>query len=143
MASDTAKLFDAGARVESVIWIPGAVADQEGLPQVFEDFVEDDFPESESNALIKDLPCLKRFVAEGADPYEVAEALIWTKGFLVQAAVPCRRYIGDNIFVSGWGNYYTAWLYAKTEAEIADVVVAWADAKSAADEASYKAKEAA
>lgn len=143
MASDAAKLFDSGARVETIIWIPGAVADQEGLPKAFEDFVEDDFPEEIDHPLIKALPCLKRFVDEGADPADVAESLVWTKGFLVQAAVPCRNYIGDNIYTSGWGGYYTAWLYAKTEADIADVVIAWAAAKVAVDEAAYKAKEAA
>lgn len=142
MPSDAAKLFDAGARVETIIWIPGAVTDQDGLPQAFEDFVEDDFPEEKTDPLIKALPCLERFVDEGPEPIEVAEALCWTKGFLVQAAVPCRRYVGDTIFYSGWGSYYTAWLYAKSEADIADVVVAWAVGKSEADEAEYKAKAA-
>ncbi|MGX1786871.1 hypothetical protein ACWIGM_09055 [Bosea sp. NPDC055332] len=143
MENYAAQLFDAGARVESIIWIPGAVADQEGLPQAFEDFVDDDFPDEATDPLIKALPCLKRFVGEGSDPSEVAEALCRTNGFLVQAAAPCRRYVADNVFYSGWGSYYTAWLYAKDEGQITEVVVAWAEAKATADEADYKAKEAA
>ncbi len=127
-------LFDAGVRVEKIIYIPGAVADMEATPEVFRDFCED-LPDGIDSPLYEALPALKRFA--GGDypkPEEVAEALAYKEGFLVQAATPVRQYSDDPSDTSysslSWGHYYTAWLYASEEEEIAPVILAWAETRA-------------
>lgn len=128
--------FDANARVETLIYIPGAVADIEALPETFEDFCEN-LPEKADHPLYAQCQPLAQF-AEAEDypePEAVAEALLWTNGFLVQAATPVRHYQGGGAYGYSWGHYYTAWLYAAAEADIVPVVCQWAATRAAHDEA--------
>jgi hypothetical protein len=131
-------IFDAGIRLEAVIYIPGAVADCEATPEAFRDFC-DDLPDQEGAPLYRQLPCLQRYAADGdyPEPEIVAEQLIDSPGFLVQAATPVREYhkSGDGTCCYSWGHYYTAWLYAATEADIVPVATEWAQSRHEADRA--------
>lgn len=127
-------LFDAGVRVEKIIYIPGAVTDMEATPESFSDFCED-LPEKEDSPLYTGLPALKKFadLSGYINTEDVAEALVRTNGFLVQGAAPVRQYSDDPTDTSygwSWGHYYTAWLYASEESEIAPVVLAWAETRA-------------
>lgn len=135
MATITAELFDAGIRVDRVIWLPGAIVDFEGPTDSFRDFVEDDFPEGSDNDLCRALPILKEFAESDDVPeiWEVCEALLGTPGFLVKAETPVRTDIGGGIMSFSWGHVYYAWLYAKDEASIPAVITAWAARRFAED----------
>lgn len=130
-------MFDADCRVEELIYLLG-MGDGDSHTEKFEDFCES-LPEKADHPLYQQLPALARY-ADGEDypeADEVFQALLFTPGFLVQAATPCRRYYADGeAFYSGWGSYYTAWLHAAAESDIAAVCVAWAETQHAKDKAS-------
>lgn len=132
----TERFCKATARVESLIYIPGAVADPECCPESFDEWVEDSLFDSEKT-LLSQLPALRPFIGGALNPKEVAYALRNTDGFLVHAATPVRSYRGrgSGAFLYSWGNYYTEWLYAATEADIARVVAEWAAQRAAEDHA--------
>lgn len=123
-------MADADVRTERVIYIAGAVV-ADATPNDFREEFCDNLPESKDHDLYRQLPAMQQFADgdEWPDPANVAEALIGVPGFLVQAATPFR----DQRGVSSWGHYYTAWLYAPSEADIARVCAEWAEARHAHD----------
>lgn len=131
----TEKLFNATCRVESLIWIAGAVADPESLPDSFEEQFIEDLPDRPDNILYQQLPALLPFVENREDTYEIAYALYDTDGFLIQAAAPVKKYHSENGCSYSWGYYRTAWLYAKDADAIADVVLEWVSHQDAKDRA--------
>ena len=141
----TSKLFfDASVRVESVIYIPGAVADFESTPDAFKEDFCYCLPERKDAPLYAALPSLKRFLSGGAEPDEIAEALLFTDGFLVQAATPVMRCSADgNSADFSWGYYRTEWLYAPTGEAITTVCLKWAEESDKRDRAKSAAESAA
>ncbi len=119
-------LFDQVARVGVLIWIPGAVADVEDLPEVFEDDFCQMIPERKDHILFAQLPALARFVGTYPEPAEVAEVLRHHGGFLIRAETPVKTFLKSGGFSHSWGYFRLSWLYAASEGEIADVVIAWA-----------------
>ena len=136
----TEVMFDADVRTENLMWLPGVFIDEGSCPDVFVDEFADDLPEA-GHPLYQQFPALGSYVETrpDAEPEDLAEFLRFHSGFLVQAATPARRYTSPDTFLSGWGSYYTAWLYAKTEADIAPVCAAWAEAMHAKDAAKLEA----
>jgi hypothetical protein len=136
MATITAELFDAGVRVDRVIWIPGAIVDGDSPTDTLRDFIEDDFPEDAGHEICKALPRLKRFaeIDEVPEAEDICEALYGVPGFLVKAETPVRTAYGERGAYSwSWGHVYYSWLYAKDEASILEVVTNWAAARFADD----------
>lgn len=136
MSDASSKMFNATCRVEQIIWIPGAVADVEALPDAFSETFVEYLPEATDAPLYEALPELACFVSTEVcpPPDEVAYSLRKRSGFLVQAATPVFRAFGktgDGIF--SWGHYHTAWLYAPDESSIAEVVIKWAKVRRAVD----------
>ncbi|MEZ0212473.1 MAG: hypothetical protein ACAH27_05915 [Xanthobacteraceae bacterium] len=129
-------LQDATVRVDQIIWIPGAVSNLDALPDQFaEDFL-DDMPVSESDILYTQLPMLRRFalVEDQLDAEYVAELLMFTPGFLVEARTPVMEHHTSGASYT-WGIISTAWLYAPDEASIPRVVIAWAESRRAKERA--------
>lgn len=131
-------LEQATARIERIIYIPGALsAGEDCFPDDFDEFW-DNLGEANAADLTAALPQLSDLVDSGAGGEELFEALWQVPGFLVQAATPVFQDVSLNDkgeFAGGsysWGHYYTAWLYAADEASIVTVVTAWARAKQAA-----------
>lgn len=135
--------FDADVRVEQLIYIPGLAACDEAYPDVFEDEFVGWLPEETASPIYDQLPVLKRFAdeEEELEAWQVGEALRFTRGFLVQAATPGRHYRAEDVFSSGWGNYWTAWLYAPDEASIARVCAEWAETMHAKDLQKWRDRE--
>lgn len=129
-------MFDVDARVERMIWIPGI-----GNGNFSEDFAEefcDSLPLLEDDQLYQKLPKLLRFAGDYGDPETIADTILFNvPGFLIYAATPVYNYVGADkaIIESGWGHYYTEWLYAASEAEIPQVISEWAEAQHERDKA--------
>jgi hypothetical protein len=137
MTSPAERMFDATCRIEKLIYIPGAITD-EAFPDDFKSEFIEKMPEDKDAALYAALPALKRFALsdEYPDALDIAETLMSTTGFLMLAATPVMRpYGGGSACSYSWGYYHTEWLYAKDEAAIADVIVAWAESKHERDKA--------
>jgi hypothetical protein len=134
-------MFDAPCRVESIIWIPGACVDIETLPEEFAGEFVENLPGKLDAQLYTRFPQLKRYADSDdyPEPEEVADALSQTTGFLVKAATPVKTYLGESVCEYSWGGYYTGWLYAENEAEIGEVVLAWAAERDAACKAKFLA----
>lgn len=128
------RIFDATARIETMIYIP-AIGDADSASEQFGDFVRD-LPERKDCELYKSLPELREF-ADGEYPeaWEVAELLFSRSGFIFNAATPVMEPVADGISSYSWGYYHTEWLYAKDQDAIADVLVAWATAFHERDKA--------
>lgn len=127
------KLFNATCRIENLIWIAGAVANPEYLPEVFEEEFIENMPDNTNATLYQQLPALVPFIDNRDDTYELAYTLYDTDGFLIQASTPVKKYYDEHSFSFSWGHFYTAWLYAKDSASIADVVLEWATRLAAED----------
>ncbi len=125
-------LFDQPARVDVAIWIPGAVADVEALPEVFEDDFCQYLPEKPDHVLYAQLPDLARFAGKYPDPSDVADVLRDCRGFLIKAETPIKTFHVSSVQTYTWGYTRFSWLYAASEAEIANVVIAWAKSVDAA-----------
>jgi hypothetical protein len=123
-------------RVEALIYLPGTITGDDCFPESFEDFCEY-LPEHPDAALYAQIPAMARFADDDADrDHEVvAEVLYGLPGFLVQAATPSKTWGASGGCYYSWGHYYSAWLYASTEGEIAAVCVAWAKGRDEADRA--------
>lgn len=119
------QLADATCRIEHLIWIPGAVANVEALPNVFEEQFFECLPDNPNQILIQQLPVLKPFTNGRADVYELAEALVEVEGFLIQASTPVKDFHDRNSFVYSWGRYTTEWLYAEDFQSIPRVILEW------------------
>jgi len=145
-ASPAEALFETCVRVEHMIYVPSLTVDEESYCDTFcEEFVEG-LPERKDAPIYRQLPKLKRFAEadEGPEPWMVADVLRGLPGFIVQAAAPCRSYLkdGSNGWTWSWGNYWTEWLYAPTEADIATRCVEWAEWRAEQDRAaSLKAEK--
>lgn len=141
-------LNESTARVERIIYIPGAIC-ADSITREFRDFIEEMIDEPKVRKTISDaIPAIKRMFAiadesgEEVEDWIVTEALMFTGGFFVEAATPVMTPFGDLGASSfSWGHYYTEWLYAPNEEAIARVVSAWADKRH--DEDSAVAKGAA
>lgn len=127
MSDIATTLFDAAVRVECLIYIPSAAADPEITPEVFREEFCEALPERADAPLYAQLPPMAQFAdrEEWPEPEVVAYNLLRTPGFLVQAATPVRD--GDGSY--SWGHYWTEWLYAASEADIARVSLEWAASK--------------
>jgi hypothetical protein len=141
------RLFNLGARVEQMIWIPGATC-AERPPEVFCAFLEDLFDGSGSTPQLADpLPMLTEFIGDGNDAdaeaqEKVTNALAGTDGFLVRLASPVRSYEpGSEAFMSGWGHYYTTWIYAPTIDALPDQIEAWVEEMAARDKATARKRQ--
>lgn len=124
------EMFEATVRVEKLIYVPGAMADLENPPV---DFVEDFFeslPTGAEQQLHAQLPALAAFSSADCEATweQVADAIAEETGFLVQAATPVFHVRGEVSDFS-WGHYYTAWLYAANQGDIAPVCIAWANGR--------------
>jgi len=142
MSLPSQQFFDATVRIEAVIYIPGAIADEEALPELFEEGLCESLPERADAPLYQQCPTLAQFAGgdEWPEPHEVAQALTGKNGFLIQAATPARQFYAEGNSCSySWGHYYTAWLYAPTEADIPRVAVEWAEGRAAKDKAKVAA----
>lgn len=128
-------------RAEQIIWLPGALMDIEALPEVFEEEFCVNLPEEADKLIYAQLPELARF-AEGddePDALEVAEVLSGKVGFLIQAAIPVKKYWSDTACQYSWGYYQTEWLYASSDADIAPTMLSWAKAQDDEFKAEYRA----
>ncbi|EYR81825.1 hypothetical protein SHLA_4c001160 [Shinella sp. DD12] len=107
------RLEQSGARIESLIWIPGATA-SDVLPGGLKDAISEDLYENNEQVLSK-VPGLAHILTSNESPdfEEVAEILCDVDGFLAQIAapIPTKFYEGGG-FSYSWGYYQTKWVHA-------------------------------
>lgn len=117
-------LFEADARFENLIWLPG-IACADDAPEVFEEEFLECLPSKPESDIYRVFPWLWEY--EG-DVEEALDRLRSAKGFLVQGATPSRRYeVDGETYTSGWGIYKLTWLYAASIEQAAHDVAAWAE----------------
>jgi hypothetical protein len=122
------ELFDAGVRIERVIWLDGVVC-TDGPTEDFEDFF--DLDDDHLNALLPELG--GDFNGEARHALEYLYA---ARGFLIQAASPVRNYSwGGGTFSSSWGHYRTQWFRVLRPEDAVTRIIEWAEAMGAADRA--------
>ena len=141
----SSRLFDETVRVESIIWIPGAVADPESTPEAFREGFVEDIIDGNSSELLASLPRLKRILKDEdfADTVEIADALLFTPGFLVKLATPIRDFHDGNISSFSWGFYRTGWIYVETEAGLEPAILDWVRTEVERQKAKVEAKRVA
>lgn len=140
MAGPADELFNAGLRVERIIWLPGIVC-ADAPPEDFADFVDHLEMEPE-HPCFEVVPELKPVADADFLTAQVAlEYMLGATGFLVQGASPVRHYTGsDGSFYSGWGEYNTKWFRVASVDEIPAVLIAWAEELHAKRKARHDAK---
>ena len=88
-------------------------------------------------------------VMQGRDPEDVDEdmnlvgELMASSGFYgmaVKFGTPVRYFHSESSCSSGWGSYYTQWVYAESFEAAWELGVAWAEKSAADDLAKFKAK---
>lgn len=124
----TQELWDANARIESMIHIGGMAADGDSLPNVLEDLLQED-DETLAHAF-PDMPAWVKEVLD--DRHERGPAFSeWVHrsgklGFVVQFATPVMSNVDEHGGGTySWGHYYTRWTYGETLEEAASNALAW------------------
>lgn len=125
------ELEQANARIDTLLWLPGALSAMESYPDGFLDFCED-IPDDPMAAIFTDLPDIRRFITGDIEPFpeDVAGVLfecgVYT-GFLAKIATPVTEPCGgEDAFTYSWGWYRTQWRYAKSLDDVTDMAVAFA-----------------
>lgn len=121
-------LFDNSIRFESVIYLAGALAQSDSLPDDLCELLDVETDETVSEAfpgfplsLRDDGDCFLEFAAEW---------LIDNRrlGFLVKVATPVMTPVkGSSSLSFSWGRYRTKWIYADTMDGVVCEAVKWAD----------------
>ena len=100
-------------------------------------------------ARAKSLADLAVCVMQGRDPEDVDEdmnlvgELMASSGFYgmaVKFGTPVRYFHSESSCSSGWGSYYTQWVYAESFEAAWELGVAWAEKSAADDLAKFKAE---
>ena len=116
---------------------------EDSLEQFIEELVSDSPMHASLQPLAKFIKDNESFANDEDDPdFEIdigdagellAEGHFY--GFAVQFGTPIRRYIGNgsSAWYSGWGLYYTRWVYAKTFADAWQLGLAWAKERNQHD----------
>lgn len=133
MSDEGRKMFDAGVRVERVIWLPGATC-ADTPPDDLKDFLES-LDDDATNYIYTVVPELAQTVGAELDIELCVELLVYASGFLVQGAAPVRSYHDGGAYYSGWGHYRTRWFRVASADEISPTVIAWAEECAEADHA--------
>lgn len=128
------QLFDNTIRFESVIYLAGALAQADSLPDDLRELLDDE----DDKTIIQAFPGFPLSLRDDDDCFLefAAEWLIDNQrlGFLVKAATPVMTYhkdSGGSHF--SWGYYRTQWVYGETMDVVVTKAIAWADERREAD----------
>jgi hypothetical protein len=134
------KLYDATARIESVIFMAGAMAATDAFPDDLNDFFDDEDVET-IEKLFGKMPDWVDLEGRG---YERAEGIFeWLKeskkfGFLVKFATPVMTPSGPNSRSFSWGYYSTQWFYEESIEAAIEKGLAWCEERRAKEDAKAK-----
>ena len=137
------KLAEATARIERVILIAGAIADE----SAFSDDIDDFFDDEDEEDIEKCLGKIPDWVDLDGRGYERSESIYeWLTtsgrlGFLVKFATPVMTPTGSNSRSFSWGYYSTTWVYADTFEAAIDKGMKWVETRRRAEEKKAKAKK--
>jgi hypothetical protein len=128
-----ATLENATARIERVIYLAGALAAGDALPEDLREFLQ----ETETEHLARCFGTLPDFLDEDPADYMLAEWLIDCRhlGWLVQFAAPVKKPIASGGRIFSWGYYRTRWFYAESVEQAIQHGLDWVKACQAADDA--------
>lgn len=119
-------LEEAIVRIEKIIWVENEIANFDSPSDTFEEFCED-LEFSEKDSIVNNLPFLLDI--KYPDPEELLEEFFYNKlisGFIFQAAHPVMDWRDNDSASFSWGYYNTAWLYAESLDQMAEVAANWA-----------------
>lgn len=135
------KLWNETVRMEKMIFLAGALAAGDSLPDDVRDFFDDEDPET----IEKCFGEVPDWVELDARPQDRDESIYeWLSGenklgFLVKFATPVMKPTGHSSRSYSWGRYTTTWVYAQSVDEAIDKAIVWSgecrareDAKAAA-----------
>lgn len=124
---------DANVRIGTMFWLPGVSAAM-SVPREFMDAMEDCI-DTKGCAVSKYLGLREEMLGRDGEDYLI-EALQGKAGFIFRAERPVYHFGKDGkVATYSWGHFSTAWLVAKTESDIPNVAVAWAEALRAKEQA--------
>lgn len=130
------QLFQANARIESMIHLGGMITDGDSLPEAIDDLLYEG-PETLAD-VFPDVPASIKEVLNVRD--EIHSAFCeWIHqkqrlGFVVQFATPVMSHVDeDGGGTYSWGHYYTHWAYGETLEEAAGKGLAWVAERRASE----------
>lgn len=131
-------LRGAAVRFERCVFLAGALADFESLPDDLSGFLEDCSTEDIQEVingfpteLLEDADVANELAAE----WLIANGRL---GFLVNVATPVMERITKSARSYSWGYYRTKWLYGETMASVVQQALAWATTCRDAEDAKAK-----
>ena len=131
------KLWDETARVERVIFLAGALAAGDAMPDDLDEFFDDEDVET----IGKCLGSVPEWIDLDAYGHGRAESIFeWLHdggklGFLVKFATPVMTPTGENSRSFSWGYYSTTWVYAETLDDAIDKGLAWVNDRRLGEDA--------
>lgn len=120
-------ILDATARIEQIIWLPGAIGDGSSLAQPLRDLLEE--TDEELHRCFGKLPDWLMRVLHNKDGKEAFAE--WANsagkaGFVIQIATPVMTPHAYGASFS-WGHYRTEWIYGDTIIDAVSIGLNWVE----------------
>ncbi|UTC29768.1 hypothetical protein BAJUN_01380 [Bajunvirus bajun] len=145
------RLRDLNVRIERMIYLPLAYADDEYLGEALESFIEDDWPDDDDNELWTQMPGLLDALGSENVPefgeFVLAIRRLNLNGFLIQLSRPVTRWSRNEVekgedpnygSTSSWGHAYLRWAYGATLPEALERAAEWAEMTEAKEKTEAK-----
>lgn len=138
MKATLEKLWDETVRMERVIFLAGALAAGDSMPDDLEKFFNDEDTETIEKCLGQipewlDLEAIRQRT-EGIFEWLSSEEKL---GFLVKFATPVMKVYAENSRSFSWGYYKIKWIYAETIDEAVGKGLAWTNECRAIEDAAF------
>lgn len=117
------RLEQANVRIESLIWVPGAVAAM-SIPENLKELIVDELYNGDNAQVLQKIPALSEILSSEDEPDEdlINEVLYPVSGYFAQMArpVPTKFYSATSYGFS-WGYYQTKWVHVDNMDELVDL----------------------
>ncbi len=129
METASERLEQANVRIESLIWIPGAVAAM-SIPDVLKELIADELYNSDSAQVLGKLPTLAGILSSESEPDDdlINEVLYPVEGYFAKMARPIpTEFYGETSHCFSWGYYQTKWVHVDDMDELVTLAEAFSE----------------
>lgn len=120
------KLQEFSARIDNIIWLPGAIGDGDAIAESLKEMLEEDF-----DTLDRCFGVLPNWLKDALQYRDGVHAFAeWANemglaGFVIQMATPVMTHSSPTSSTFSWGHYKTEWIHGDTLLDAVAAGLAW------------------
>lgn len=129
MGTASERLEQANVRIETLIWIPGAVAAM-SIPDVLKELIADELYNGDNAQVLGKLPKLAGILSSEDEPDDdlINEVLYPVEGYFAQMARPIPTdFLSETSHCFSWGYYQTKWVHVDDMDELVSLAEAFSE----------------